>query len=153
MVEALAAAGAHRVLTVGGDRAGLRAAGLETVGDEHPGQGPLGGILTALRALDDDIVVVAACDLPGADPDALGAVVDALAAHPDAAVAAPLHDGRLELLHGAWRRAARGPLADAFALGERAVYRAVSSLAVIAVTDLPAAALADADRPEDLSGR
>src|SRR5258708_2361905 len=54
--DALLAAGAARVVAVGGDRAGLEALGLEVVVDEHPGEGPLGAILTALAATDEDVV-------------------------------------------------------------------------------------------------
>jgi molybdopterin-guanine dinucleotide biosynthesis protein A len=143
----LEAAGATRVIAVGGDLDGLRGLGLDVVADQHPGEGPLGGILTALDATTEDIVVVLACDLPGADPGAITAVVEALG---DADVAAPLHDGRHELLHAAYGSRAQPVLAAAFAAGERAVHRAVRELTVVGVTGLADRALADADTPDDL---
>ena len=63
------AAGARRgggcdpVVFVGGDTALLARFGRERLPDRYPGEGPVGGVLTALRAVGDD-VVVAACDLP-----------------------------------------------------------------------------------------
>jgi molybdopterin-guanine dinucleotide biosynthesis protein A len=147
VADALTAAGADRVVAVGGDIGGLRSEGLEAVPDQHPGEGPLGGILTALAATDADVVVVLACDLPAADPAAITAVVEALG---QADVAAPWHDGRHELLHAAWHRRAERPLQAAFAAGERAPRRAVSGLTVVSVTGLDPAALADADTPEEL---
>ena len=42
--------------------------GRPTVADEWPGEGPLGGVLTALRAVGSEAVVVAACDLPSLMP-------------------------------------------------------------------------------------
>ena len=75
VADALRAAGASRVVAVGGDLERLQALGLEAVPDLHPGEGPLGGILTALAATDQDVVVVLACDLPAADPSAITAVV------------------------------------------------------------------------------
>ena len=49
-VGALRAAGAEPALVVGGDAARLGALGLDAVADRYPGQGPLGGVLTALGA-------------------------------------------------------------------------------------------------------
>jgi molybdopterin-guanine dinucleotide biosynthesis protein A len=146
VADALRAAGATRVVAVGGDADALAALGLDVVADAHPGEGPLGGILTALSALDEEVVVVLACDLPQPDPAAVRRVLDALG---DADVAAPPG----ELLHAAYHRRAQAHLADAFAAGERAPHRAVHGLHVVAVDDLPARALADADHPEDLPRR
>ena len=147
VASALRAAGADRVVAIGGDIGGLRALGLDVVVDQHPGEGPLGGILTALDATTEAVVVVLACDLPGADPVAITAVVDALG---EADVAAPLHDGRHELLHAAYHRRAQPVLATAFAAGERAVHRACRELTVASVTGVGPAALADVDTPADL---
>ncbi len=147
VADALTAAGARQVLAVGGDVDALRAHGLDVVPDEHPGEGPLGGILTALAATDEEVVVVLACDLPAVDPAAITAVVDALG---DADAAAPWHDGRHELLHAAWHRRAENHLRAAYEAGERAPRRAVTGLTVASVTGLTPAALADADDPADL---
>ena len=140
---ALRAAGASRVVAVGGDAEALDALGLEVVPDDHPGEGPLGGILTALAAVEDEVVVVLACDLPDPDPHAVRRVVEAL---DDGDVAAPPG----ELLHAAYHRRAEAHLAAAFAAGERAPRRAVEGLRVVDVQGLPAGALADADTPDDL---
>lgn len=147
VAEALAAAGLDRVVAVGGDLTALEAIGLEAVADAHPGEGPLGGILTALAATDAAVTVVLACDLPAADPVAVRAVVDALGG---ADVAAPWLDGRHELLHAAYARSAMTPLQAAFAAGERAPHRAVAGLDLVSVTGLPPAALRDADTPDQL---
>jgi molybdopterin-guanine dinucleotide biosynthesis protein A len=144
--DALRAAGASRVVAVGGDLPALTGLGLEAIPDEHPGEGPLGGILTALAGVDDEVVVILACDLPDPDPAAIRRVVRALG---EGDVAAPPG----ELLHAAYHRRAEPHLADAFAAGERAPRRAVEGLRVVQVVDLPPGALADADRPDDLSGR
>ena len=69
-------------------------------------------------------------------------------------MAAPLHDGRHELLHAAYRRRAQPVLAAAFAAGERAVHRAVRGLTVVGVTGLAPAALVDVGLTrQDLSER
>jgi molybdopterin-guanine dinucleotide biosynthesis protein A len=49
VARALRGAGADEVVAVGGDEARLSALGLAHLPDDHPGEGPLGGVLTALR--------------------------------------------------------------------------------------------------------
>jgi molybdenum cofactor guanylyltransferase len=151
VARALRAAGADPVVAIGGDREALTGLGLHVVPDLHPGEGPLGGILTALQVLDAETVVVLACDLPDVDADVVRAVILALGEDDD--IAAPRHDGRLELLHAAYRRRAEPVLASAFARGERALHRAIHGLRVAAVTDLPDLALTDVDDPADLGRR
>jgi molybdopterin-guanine dinucleotide biosynthesis protein A/rhodanese-related sulfurtransferase len=135
---ALRGAGARRVLAIGDRPAGLSALGLEVAPDEHPGEGPLGGILTALRHGGGDVVVVLACDLPDASPRAVAAVVEALAAAPAAVAAVPVLDGRLEPLHTAWRSAALPLVEEAFAAGERAPRAVLAQADVVQVATIPA---------------
>jgi molybdopterin-guanine dinucleotide biosynthesis protein A len=151
VVGALRAAGASEAFTVGGDLAALRRLGLDARPDRWPGAGPLGGIVTALHEATCPIAVVLACDLVGPDPTTVATVVRALADATAAAVVFPVADGRPQYVHGAWRvEAARPALEQALQRGEHAVHRAVASLATVLVDDLPASALADADRPDDL---
>jgi molybdopterin-guanine dinucleotide biosynthesis protein A len=147
---ALRAAGADPVLAIGGDGAALAGLGLEPVPDEHPGEGPLGGVLTALRRAPTDLVAVLACDLPGARAEAVAAVVSALAARPDADVALPVAAGRRALVHAAWRTEVEPDVAAAFAGGERSLAGAVARLRVVEVVGIDPAWLADADVPADL---
>lgn len=160
MVRRVAAAaqtaGAATVITVGGDADGLRAAvsgfDVQVVPDRHPGEGPLGGVLTALAELDEAIVLVLSCDLVVPAPAAMGATVAALAEPGDVAV--PEVGGRGQWMHGAWRNTGdvRRRLGAEFAAGERSVRRAVTQagLAVRCVPDVAPEALADADTPDDL---
>jgi molybdopterin-guanine dinucleotide biosynthesis protein A len=150
VAHALETAGAARVEAVGGDGPALVAAGLVHRADRWPGEGPLGGIVTALTAPGaEDVVVVAACDLVAPDPSAVRHLVERLLAS-GADVAVPVVDGRHQWLHAAWQRRVAGVLCDLFAAGERSVAGAVLGLRVLDVGDLPAAALHDADRPEDI---
>lgn len=147
--SALRAAGAQRVLAVGGDRPALEDLGLEVVPDLHPGEGPLGGILTALAASADEVVVVLACDLPDVSADGVRAVVLALG---EADVAAPARGDRFELLHAAYRRRVAAQLGERFDAGERAVHRACAGLDVVGVEGLEDRWLTDVDEPADLAG-
>jgi molybdopterin-guanine dinucleotide biosynthesis protein A len=159
VAAALRAAGASRVIAVGGDAPALSALGLDVVPDRWPGEGPLGGILTALGELEHpeteaDVVAVLACDLVDPDPATIRAVVERLTtagAAPPPHVAVPVSAGRRHFHHAVWHRRAREPLERAFAAGERAPRRAAHALAVVEVEGLDAATLRDADDPAALA--
>jgi molybdopterin-guanine dinucleotide biosynthesis protein A len=110
VATALMEAGAAEVVAVGGDAGRLSALGLDVVRDaavvpdpggtdvgsrpwldEAPmaGGGPLVGIVTALAALTDEVVMVAACDLVAPSAEAMAATVAALASAPGYDVAVP----------------------------------------------------------------
>jgi molybdopterin-guanine dinucleotide biosynthesis protein A len=148
--QALEAAGAVEVLGVGGDLARLSALGMHAIEDDHPGEGPLGGILTALRRAGTDIVVVVSCDLPHSRPGEITRVFNALSADADAAV--PVVNDRAEPLHAAYRRSCLPVLEQAFEAGERAPRRALADLRVVPVIGVDAGAVRSANRPADLSG-
>ena len=148
---ALRAAGCRPVVAIGGDRDALAALGLDVVDDDHPGHGPLGGILTALTHLAvpaDGTVVVVSCDVPWLTADVVRAVAAGRGGH-DVAVG---HGTRREPLCAAWRCPPPVELARAFAAGERAVHRAIALLDAVDVA-VDADALADVDAPADLPGR
>jgi molybdenum cofactor guanylyltransferase len=152
VADALDAAGAEGVEAVGGDGPALVASGLRHRPDRWPGEGPLGGIVTALGSgAHPGVAVVLSCDLIAPMPEAIGHVVRALVAS-DADVAVPVVDGRPQWLHAAWDRRVAAIVGDLFAAGERSVAGAALALRIEEVTGLAPAALADADRPEDLPG-
>jgi molybdopterin-guanine dinucleotide biosynthesis protein A len=121
VASALDAAGCAPVLLVGGDAVRLSGLGRAVIADRWPGEGPAGGVLTALAVIDDDLVVVAACDLPALDAATVRAVLDAAAADPSLGAAVAVTD-RPQRSLTAWRRAvARPPLEAAWAAGARSV--------------------------------
>ncbi len=142
--------GASAVTAVGGDSGALTRLGLEFVPDRWPGEGPLGGLVSALGAGGRaEIVVVLSCDLLHPDPAEIRRLVRRLEACEADAVVSRLDD-RAQWLHGAWRRRVAGVLEDVFASGERSLFGAVSGLEVDFVTAEQAASYADADTPADL---
>lgn len=150
VADALIEAGASPVVVVGGDAPRLAALGLTVVPDRTPGEGPLGAVITALGALEVDIVAVLATDLVAPDPQSVRRLVAALAAS-DADVAVPTAGGRRHVHHAVWRRRCRPALLGAFTEGERAIKRALDRLAVLEVHDLDAGTLDDADDPVELA--
>ena len=145
--DALASAGADPVVVVGGDRVAIEQLGLTMVDDLWPGEGPLGGIITALRSVGTDLVAVLSCDLTDASAIAVSSVVGALGT---ADVSVPVVDGRAQWMHAVWRRSTVETLSGAFAAGVRAPRDAVASLAVAQLLDGDPCWFHDADRPEDL---
>ncbi len=147
VATALERAGATRVFVVGGDRPAIEALGLEFVVDRFPGEGPLGGVVTAMAATDAAVIAILATDIVAAEPTAVLTVLDALDGND---VAVPVSGGRRHFHHAVWARSAQQRLESAFAAGERAIKRGVRDLAVVEVEGIAPAALADADTPDEL---
>jgi molybdopterin-guanine dinucleotide biosynthesis protein A len=144
---ALRDAGATEVVAVGGDQAALEALGLRWVGDGWPGEGPLGGIITALDATSTDLVAVLACDLPAVTAAAVRQLV--AAATGDGAIGQA--GARVHPLLAVYRRSCLGPLRTAFESGERTVRRALDGLSVIEVVLEDPAWATNVNRPDDVA--
>lgn len=153
----LAAAGAERVVLVGGDPAWAEALDLPLVADRWPGEGPLGGLATAVldgagpTAQRDDIVVVAGCDQPWLEPAGLAELVSALIERPQAGAAAPrTDDGRIHPLPSAWRVRTGKRLATLMSSSSR---RADAGFGLVTLAEVPfdPHPLADVDTPADLA--
>ena len=147
VAEVLRRAGAEPVLAVGGDQAALEALGLTWVADRHPGEGPLGGILSAFAAArGHDLVAILATDLPDLEASVVRALVTGLGGH-DVAVAAA---EQAEPLCGVWRVVTcDAVLTGAFEQGERAVRRAMAPLDRV-VVPVRAQHLRNVNHPDDL---
>jgi molybdopterin-guanine dinucleotide biosynthesis protein A len=153
VLATLREAGASEVIAVGGDVNRLPGLGFDrAMPDLHPGEGPLGGVLTAFDSLaGTPVVVVMACDMPWVTTEAVRDLVAALGQHPAAPVAVGQGNG-LEPMFAAWRPSVcRRPLAVAFAAGERAVQAALRGLPATVVS-IDATILRSANRPDDLPG-
>ncbi len=146
-VGALADAGAAEIYVVGGDAHALGGLGLRCIPDQFPGEGPLGGIITALDAAREEVVAVLACDLLGTGGPAVRAIVASLGDHD---VVIPVVEGRRQTLHAAWQRQVRGVLRDRFDAGARAVHEVLDQLAVLELVGGDPDRYRDADRPADL---
>jgi molybdopterin-guanine dinucleotide biosynthesis protein A len=130
VVEAARAAGADPVAVIGHRRPADLPADLGTasIPDGHPGEGPLGGVITALAWCPAPLCLVLACDLPHLDPGDLRRLVAALDADRRAAVAALGGPDGPEPLVAVWRTAGVAAARAAFDDGERAPHRVLSAL-------------------------
>lgn len=152
VLDAIRAVGAEPVVLVGGDPVELAMLSAPVVADRYPGEGPVGGVLTALDHVAAQGSAVAAlilpCDLADITPDALWPLVEAAAgdAHSRVWVAAT---DRMEPMCALWSLEARRTVRDRFLAGDRAVHRVISELAHTTVT-VDAGALRNVNRPDDL---
>jgi len=122
VARGVAAAAGSAVLVGNPERYG--ALGYPAIPDLYPGEGPLGGILTALAHTGATWNLVTACDMPGLTEKFLRALLEA-AGRTRADVVIPVGPtGRLEPLCGVWRKSARAALEAAFAAGVRQVAHA-----------------------------
>ena len=107
VVERVRQAGASRVVAVGADdrlSSLLEPHGVSTISDRWPGEGPAGGVITALAASDTDastVVLVVACDHPDLVSADLALLVSAVQDGAPAAVA--VAGGAAHPTVGAWR--------------------------------------------------
>lgn len=146
VVAALEQAGCRRVVLVGGEPSSLVSLDREVVPDLWPGEGPLGGVLTALRSFDAD-VVVAACDLPVLDAATVAAVIEA-GSRPGVDLAIAVAGGRHVAL-ARWNRSGLDGLERRFAIGERSLRGVLDHVDTVPVSVDPSV-VRDVDTVADL---
>ena len=145
VAAALRLAGCHPVFAVGGDQRALEAMGIEFVADLHPGEGPVGGVITALEACAAPTVVVVACDLPYLTAGTVSALVEA-AAEVQAVVAAT---DRMQPMCARWSQSALDVLRREFDAGERRLLAVLDQLETRQIPANPQD-LANVNTPDDL---
>jgi molybdopterin-guanine dinucleotide biosynthesis protein A len=148
VARAMLEAGATDVFAVGGDATILAALGLRIVPDGDPHEGPLAGIIAALRDASEEVVVVTACDMPWICEGHVTGLVQGIGTCEAAMSAA---DGQLQPLHTAWKRATLSKLEECFLSGQRSPLRAIHDLD-FSVIDFGAGSWStDLDTPDDVA--
>ncbi len=114
---------------VGAPKPFAEATGAGVLEDEWPGAGPLGGIVTALRASQKSWNLIVACDLPYLTREWLEFLVArGLSSKADAVV--PMNEGGPEPLCAMYAKTAETPLVAAFESGGRGVIQALTHIRV-----------------------
>ena len=131
VAEAMISARCEPVVFVGGEASSLAALGGRVVRDVAPGEGPVGGVMTALRALggEADVVVIASCDLPFLTAAHLLPLIDRASNAVDVDVVVARSD-RLQPLCAVWRTSALPAVEAAFETGERTMHRLLRRLRI-----------------------
>jgi molybdopterin-guanine dinucleotide biosynthesis protein A len=125
--------------------------GLQSVADEPPGVGPLGGLAGLLRGAGDRPTLALACDLPYVS----GALVERLVRAAPAAIVAPKRDGRWEPLCARYEPAKVLPvIARLLASRRHALQALLDEAHAVALPLSPEEALQlrDWDMPGDVPG-
>lgn len=146
VAQAAESAGASEVLLIGGTQAKAKKLVGTWKKDAFPGEGPLGGVITALKAATNDSVVVLSCDMPFITDAVISSLVRGLS---DAQASVGRTD-RLNWLCAAWsKEECLTTLQSVWKRNERAVHRAAVLLDVAEVP-VPAVAVRNINSPADL---
>lgn len=127
LLEAVRAA----VLSAAGSAVVVGRPDLGGIPDLYPGEGPLGGILTALHHTSAEWNLVAACDLPELTADLLRGLLDAAEAQACDALLPHPPGGLPEPLCAVYHRSALPAIEARFQQGVRKVTLAVEGLRVV----------------------
>jgi len=146
VADAASKAGATEIMFIGGTSARAKKFSGIWKKDLYPGEGPLGGVITALKSASHDAVVVLSCDMPFVTDSVISSLVRAL---PDAQATVGRTD-RLNWLCAAWsKQECLKTLESVWKRNERAVHRAAVLLDVAEVP-VPAVAVRNINSPADL---
>lgn len=120
------------------------------------GQGPLGGLSTALSVCRSDALVVCACDMPFVTAELTAYLAEQARLHPEArAIAIRDRSGRLHPLCGVYRKEAGGMIHDALMQDERRMIRVFRELQgkelSLAETEFPDRLLSNVNTPEEMA--
>jgi len=123
--------------------------GLPVIADEIPGEGPLGGIITALAGSDAEWNLIVACDMPGVSAAFLrNLLAEAVRAQSD--ICLPVSAAGLpEPLCAVYRSSSLPALRAAFAAGVRKVTSAFGGLRIAALAGCEPSRFANMNTPED----
>ncbi len=123
--------------------------GFTVIPDLYPGEGPLGGILTALAHSAASWNLVAACDMPDLTEDFLGGLLDRAERSGADALLPAGPSGRLEPLCAVYHSRCRPLLERAFAAGTRKIAEALESVKVARLEVAEGARFHNINTPED----
>jgi len=119
--------------------------------DRYPGEGPLGGILTALHHTSAEWILIVACDMPEISAGFLRRLLSVASATPASVVLPYGPDGRPQPLCAVYNRRALPVLEAAFARGIRKVTAALAELPVERLDIAEVADFQNVNTPEDWS--
>jgi molybdopterin-guanine dinucleotide biosynthesis protein A len=146
-ISALRESGAEEIVIVGGEYLECQFAGVVQIEDRYPGEGPLGGVITALSVIEHDLAVILSNDLLHLDPSTILKIVSTIN---DGDMVLPVTNGTRQVLCGVWRRNLLPVLIEAFADGKRSIQSALDSIDVTEVFDINPTKFQNANTPSDI---
>ncbi len=154
LVESVAAAVASATgkVTLVGNPAIYGHLGLPVLPDRFPGEGPLGGILTALADSAADWNLIVACDMPEVTAPALERLLIAAERHDGDVLVPAGPSGLLEPLCAVYHRRSHPALRQAFDRGVRRVTAAFDGIKTVIFQVTEVASFQNVNTPEDWAG-
>ena len=149
-ISGLREASASSIYVVGKESAEFLGRDVIQINDIWPGEGPLGGILTALESIKESHipVMILACDFPNLDIAEIKILIEHAYSNPDSIVV-PSVKGHKQWMHACWPTTAVGHIKESFTRGERAPHRAIEGLKTIVLERSEMRAYLDVDTPEE----
>jgi molybdenum cofactor guanylyltransferase len=138
--------------TLVGDPVRYAGLGYPAIPDVYPGEGPLGGILTALRNTDADWNLITACDMPQLDAAVLHGLLQTAAESGADALLPVGPEGRPEPLCALYHRRCLEPFAAAFASGVRKVTAALETVRTVRLPMAEVSLFQNVNTPEEWAG-
>jgi molybdopterin-guanine dinucleotide biosynthesis protein A len=123
--------------------------GFPAIPDAYPGEGPLGGILSALRHTTATWNLLTACDMPGLSAEFLRSLLDAAERSGADALLPAGPSGRPEPLCAVYHRRILPALETAFGGGARKVTAALQGVGATVLPILEAAPFQNVNTPEE----
>jgi molybdenum cofactor guanylyltransferase len=123
--------------------------GLPVIPDLFPGEGPLGGILTALRHSAAEWNLIVACDMPEIGSLLLSRMLDAARQTAPDALLPITADGRAQPLCAVYRSTCLAPFEIAFAEGARKVTAALAAVRCVRLPMEEVSQFQNVNTPED----
>ncbi|HWB82899.1 MAG TPA: molybdenum cofactor guanylyltransferase [Bryobacteraceae bacterium] len=123
-----------------------------TIADLYPGEGPLGGILTALHHTSANWNLVVACDMPEITAEFLDYLMNAAERLASGILLPASPSGLPQPLCAAYHRNVQAALAAAYARGIRKVTAAFEGIPVTRMTVPEMTPLQNVNTPEDWAG-
>ena len=136
--------------TLVGDPESYGRLGFPVIADLYPGEGPLGGIVTALGHTAADWNLVTACDMPAITVELLDTLL-VTAERLDADALVPAGPRHLEPLCAVYHQRAGRVLAEQFAGGVRKVVAALEGIRAVRFPMLEVSCFQNVNTPEEWS--
>jgi molybdenum cofactor guanylyltransferase len=126
--------------------------GYAGIPDLYPGEGPLGGVLTALAHTNAEWNLVTACDMPGITTELLRCLLDQAEASVADAILPAGPSGDPEPLCAVYSAASRTTMETAFRAGCRKLRSALAGLRTVVLRVDGVAPFQNVNTPEDWAG-
>lgn len=148
IINTLKLVGFSNIAMIGGDIEDARRWEVDFLDDVYPDSGPLGALLTAMRACRSDLLMTLPCDVPFIDEDTCLQLcnvvndVDVRVARTDTP----------QWLCSTWRRSACDVVENEFKSGERAIHRVIEKMR-FEYFDVSSQNLLNVNEPQQLNHR